>query len=174
MNITLIGMSGAGKSYIGKRLAGRLGLTFTDIDDLIAEKHGKPIQQVLEELGEDAYLDTETERLIAGTAGREGLVISPGGSVVYCERAMRYIRDMSHAIYLQVPYETIEERNRNAPPHAIIGLGKKTLRELYDERHPLYLRHADLVVDAHGKRADAILSAIIDFTRAVDSTHARR
>lgn len=165
MNITLIGMSGAGKSYIGKRLADRLGFQFTDIDTLIAEKHGKEIQQVLEEIGEEEYLNTEMERLIEGTNGRNNLVISPGGSVVYRDGAMQHIKNISVAVYLKVPYEVIEERNRNAPRHAIIGLGRKTLRELYDQRHPLYERQADMVLESHGKEADDIVSAIAGFVR---------
>ena len=83
MNVTLIGMAGAGKSYIGKRLAKRLGMGFIDIDDCLKQTHGKGIQEILNEVGEEAYLEKELQALINSTNGKNNLVISPGGSIIY-------------------------------------------------------------------------------------------
>lgn len=163
MNITLIGMAGAGKSKIGKRLAERLGLQCIDIDDVLAETHGKGIQSILDEVGEEEYLRREEEALISATAGKDGILISPGGSVIYRDGGMDHIKNLSTVVYLKAPFETIEERLRDAPPRAIIGLGRKSLRELYDERHPLYERYADITVEAGKDRSKETIESIIEY-----------
>jgi len=164
MNITLIGMAGAGKSHIGKKLAERLGLTLLDVDrDLWEVKYGKGIQEILDEMGEEKYVAEEERLIIEGTNGKDNMIISPPGSVAYQPKAMQHLNDISHVIYLRVPYEVIESRLEGKPPRAIIGLGRKTLRELYDERHPLYEKHAHFTIDTHGREYDDILREIGEF-----------
>ncbi len=100
MNITLIGMAGAGKSYIGRRLAEKLGLTMLDVDrDLWEVKYGKPIQEILDELGEERYLKEEERLILEGTRGKDNLLISPPGSVVYQPEALRHLKNISSVIY---------------------------------------------------------------------------
>ncbi len=167
MNVTLIGMAGAGKSFIGKRLAKQLGLEFLDIDhDCIQEIYKKPIQQVLDELGEEKYVDMEGRLIIDRTKGREDILISPGGSIIYHPEAMEHVSNISAVVYLRVPFETINKRLENAPPRAIIGLGKKTMRELYHERVPLYEKYADFTIDSEKQPADDIVKAIVAFLKA--------
>lgn len=164
MNVTLIGMAGAGKSHIGRKLAERLGLTLLDVDrDLWETKYGKGIQEILDELGEDRYISEEERLIIESTSGKDNLLISPPGSVVYEDDALKHLNDISSIIYLCVPYETIETRLNAKPPRAIIGLGRKTLRELYDARHPLYERHAHFAVNTNGREADDVIEEIISF-----------
>ncbi len=164
MNVTLIGMAGAGKSHIGRKLAERLGLHFLDVDrDLWEAKYGKGIQEILDELGEEKYVAEEERLIIDGTRGRDNLLISPPGSVVYQEGALRHLKDISSIVYLRVPYETIESRLNAKPPRAIIGLGRKSLRELYEERHPLYERLADFALSTDGREEDDVIRAILDF-----------
>lgn len=164
MNITLIGMAGAGKSYIGKRLAARLGFGWHDSDvELSKAFGGKNIQTILDELGEEKYLDAEANLAIEQTSGKDNLLISPAGSVVYVDRWINHLKSTSNIVYLKVPFELVEERLHKVPPRAIIGLGRKTLRELYDERHPLYEKHAHLTIDTHGRESDEILESIERF-----------
>jgi len=166
MNLTLIGMAGAGKSYLGKRLAKKLALEFIDSDDRLAEKFGKPIQEILDELGEKKYVETEAALNIEHTMNRDDALISPSGSSIYSERWMDHLKDISIVVYLRVPYEMIEERLRDKPPRAIIGLGRKTLHELYDERHPLYEMHADISVDTASRDLKEVEREILDFLAA--------
>lgn len=164
MNITLIGMAGAGKSHVGRRLAERMGLSMLDVDrDLWEVKYGKGIQEILDELGEEQYVAEEENLIIEGTAGKDNLLISPPGSIAYQKEAIRHLKDISRVIYLKVPFETIEARLKGKPLRAIIGLGKKTLRQLYDERHPLYERHAHVIVDTHGRETGDVMKEIEDF-----------
>ena len=76
---------------------------------------------------------------------------------------MDHVKDISHVIYLHVPYETVEARLKTVPPRAIVGLGWRSLQELYDERHPLYLVHADLVVEANEDSPEHVMATIADF-----------
>ncbi len=163
MNVTLIGMAGAGKSYIGERVARELELDFVDVDQLLEKACGKPIQAILDELGEEKYVDTEAEMLVNGTSGRFNMLIAPGGSIIYRDSTMKHVKDISKVIYLKVPFEVIEARLATVSPRAVIGLGRKSLREIYDERHPLYLSHADLVVDGSVGSAEEIVEAITRF-----------
>lgn len=164
MNITLIGMAGAGKSYIGKKLAARLGLDWHDSDvELSKQFGGKDIQTILEELGEEAYLNAEADLAIQQTKGRENLLLSPAGSVVYVDRWINHLRDISTVVYLKVPFDLVEARLLKVPPRAVIGLGKKTLRELYDERHPLYERHAHFTIDTQENNSDEVMRRIEEF-----------
>ena len=170
MNITLIGMAGAGKSYIGKHFAERYGLTFVDIDTLLAAAYRKPVQSILDELGEAKFLDIESEMLIADTSGRDDLVISPGGSIIYRDKAMDHAKDMSTIVYLKVPFETIEMRLKKKMSRGLVGLGGRTLRELYDERMPLYDLHADITIDTASLDLQGVLDAIIRLLSPVDAT----
>ena len=167
MNVTLIGMAGAGKSYIGRKLAEKLGLSMLDVDrDLWEVKYGKPIQEILDEKGEDAYVREEEQLILEHTRGKDGLLISPPGSVAYQKDALEHLKNISHVVYLKVPFSRIEERVNGAPPRALIGLGRKTLRELYDERSPLYEKYADHVVDVGEKDEEQTISSIMEFLRS--------
>lgn len=163
MNLTLIGMAGAGKSYVGKQVAEKTGLEFVDIDDVLEVQYGKTIQEILEEVGEQEYLEREARALMGATQGRDNLLVSPGGSIVYRDDAMAHVAAISKVVYLKVPFETIEGRKKDAAPRAIIGLGRKTLRQLYDERHPLYEKNADLVLETEKMSDDELVQAIAEY-----------
>lgn len=164
MNVTLIGMAGAGKSYLGRKLAEKLELEWVDSDLLLSEAHGgRDIQSILDELGEEAYILTEGKICMDYTRDRDNLLLSPAGSIIYNDEWLRHARDTSIIIYLKVPVEVIEERLSKVPPRAVIGLGRKTVRELYDERHPRYEECADLIVDTHGRETDRIAQMILNF-----------
>ncbi|OGG60865.1 hypothetical protein A3C86_00320 [Candidatus Kaiserbacteria bacterium RIFCSPHIGHO2_02_FULL_49_16] len=163
MNVTLIGMAGAGKSYIGKRLAKRLGMGFIDIDDCLKQTHGKGIQEILNEVGEEAYLEKELQALINSTNGKNNLVISPGGSIIYRKECREYIKKISKVIHLYTPFETVETRLKGMPPRALIGMSEKTLKELHDERTPMYESLADITINTEGKNAGAIVQEIVGF-----------
>jgi len=162
MNVTLIGMAGAGKSHAGNLLAKKLGLEFLDVDRHLWEgTYGKPIQEILDERGEKSYLDEEERLIIEHTKGKDGLLISPPGSVIYQPKAMAHLKEISKVVYLRVPFTTIKARLKGTPPRAIIGLGKKTLRELYDERCPLYEGYADITIDTGGKNPTGVVREIV-------------
>lgn len=159
MNITFIGMSGAGKSYVGSAFAVHTGLEFVDIDKQMEGLYeGKPLQEILDEIGEERFL-AEQETQVKQLAGQDNLVVSPGGSVVYTEGAMAFLKDFSTIVYLQVPLATIKQRVASKS-RGIVGLGSKTFDDLYRERSSLYKKWADVVIDADGKTSEEIIAEI--------------
>src|SRR3989338_11528480 len=163
MNVTLIGMSGAGKSYIGKKVADRLGLEFLDIDRMLLEPaHEKPLQDILDQLGDTEFMRWEEQMMIDATKDKDGLLISTPGSVAYEKGALEHFRNISSVVYLKIPFSTIEKRVGTSR-RGIVGLGTKTLRELYDERTPQYEKHAHHCVEPEKLSVDETVQAIVDF-----------
>jgi len=146
MNIVLIGMAGAGKSHVGEKLARALGFTFVDTDKRLEEKHGEPLQAILDRLGDEAFIKEEEAEILA-LADAERTVIAPGGSVIYSAEAMRLLKRIAKVVYLRATADAIEARIDPAS-RGIVGLKGKTFRQLYAEREDAYAAVADLTIDA--------------------------
>lgn len=150
MNITLIGMAGAGKSTIGRILAKRLSYTFIDVDHLIKENTGMPLQTLIDKQGDSALISFEEEAILSlGQVDR--CVISPGGSVVYSEKAMEHLKKISKIIFLDTDFRSISRRLPNARKRGIVGLRDRSLKELFEERIVLYHKYADFSIKLRGK-----------------------
>ena len=156
--IVLIGMAGVGKSTIGSALARALGFNFTDLDEYIREKDGQTVQEVIDTRGEEALLQLEKQRMLELDMQRK--VIAPGGSIIYNSGLMEYLKRHSVLIYPEDTFENIQTRLKNAPTRGIVGLRNKSLRQIYDERHPLYAIYADICVETAGKSLEKIVSEI--------------
>lgn len=147
-NVILIGMPGSGKSTAGALLAKAIGFGFIDSDDAIRESEGKSLSRIIEEEGLDGFLAVE-ERVNARLCA-DGCVIATGGSVVYGPRAMENFKGMGTIVYLRLSYPEIEKRLSDLKARGVAIREGYTLRDLYDERTPLYERYADVVVDLDG------------------------
>jgi shikimate kinase len=145
MNITLIGMAGAGKSTIGRALAQRLDYTFIDVDCLITEKSGMTLQALIDKQGDLALIRFEEEAILKLEQVDE-CIISPGGSVVYSEKAMEHLKKMSKIVFLDAPFRSIVKRIRNTRNRGIVGLRDRSLKELFEERVILYKQYADFTI----------------------------
>lgn len=145
MNITLIGMAGAGKSTIGRALARRLNYTFIDVDCLITEKTGMTLQALIDKQGDLALIRFEEEAILKLDQVKE-CVISPGGSVVYSEKAMEHLKKVSKIVFLDAPFRSIVKRIRNTRNRGIVGLRDRSLKELFEDRIILYKKYADFSV----------------------------
>lgn len=148
-NITMIGMPSSGKSTIGVLLAKRLGFSFVDVDIVIQEKEGRLLKEIIEDEGMDGFLEVEN-RINAGVDVQLS-VIAPGGSVIYGEEAMKHLKEISEVVYLKMSYEEMERRIGNVVDRGVALKPGFTLRDLYNERVPLYERYADIVIDEEGK-----------------------
>src|SRR3989344_2732013 len=148
MNITLIGMPWSGKSYVGKELAGRLKYDFIETDAVLEGEYGLPIREVLEKLGESVFLKKQEEYVISSTKNKDNTVISTGGSIIYTDRAMQYLKEISLIVYLDMPLEVIEKRIADLPRN-IVGSKDKNLERLYKERILLYKKWASATVNAN-------------------------
>ena len=144
-NIILIGMPGAGKSTIGSMLAEKLKYNFIDTDILIQEKAGKPIPQIIKEKGIDTVLQIENE--VNSNIKVEKSVIATGGSVIYGKSAMDNLKKIGKIIYLKQDFETINKRIENVEERGVILKKDQTLKDLYNERTPLYEKYADIIIE---------------------------
>lgn len=162
MNITLIGMSGAGKSHIGRQLAEHLDMDFLDLDEVMEREYGMPITEILSRLGDEGFIESESNTAVRETSGKSNLLISTGGSIVYAPRAMEHLATISRIVYLDVPYDIIAARIGESTERLgrIVGLGTQTLRELHDSRIPLYERYAHAVCNPEGMSIEDIVAAV--------------
>ena len=140
-------MSGAGKSAIAAPLARLLGGEVVDVDALIEVKIGESLPELLAKRGDEEFLRIESE-VIRALNPKPDSIIATGGSAVLIPEAMEHLRKISRIVYLAVPFKTIECRRGTGAESSIVGIGSKTLQEIYDERLPLYKKYADVVVDA--------------------------
>jgi len=150
MNITLIGMAGAGKSTIGKALAKRLNYTFIDVDGMITKKTGMPLQALIDKQGDSALIRFEEEAILE-LEQVDNCIISPGGSVVYSEKAMEHLKKISKIVFLDAPFRSIVRRIPNARKRGIVGLRDRSLKELFEERLVLYRKYADFSIRLKGR-----------------------
>lgn len=158
-NITLIGMAGTGKSSAGSIVAKALGWKLIDTDKLIEEEHGKTLQAVLDDIGEDAFTNLESSKVLE-LQNSENAVIAPGGSIVYSPDAMKVLKGISTVIYLYTNPEIIRERI-NTHSRGIVGMKGKTFQQLFKEREGLYARYADITIDASHKTPQVIAAEIV-------------
>ena len=158
-NITLIGMPSAGKSVIGVLLAKRLGYEFVDTDLVIQKEEGKLLKEIIAESGLDGFAVVENR--VNSRIQVHHAVIAPGGSVVYGAEAMEHLKAISTVVYLKISYETLEKRLGNLQERGVVIREGMTLRDLYEERVPLYEKYADLVLE----EGDMDAGACVDLLR---------
>ncbi|PKN42184.1 MAG: shikimate kinase [Deltaproteobacteria bacterium HGW-Deltaproteobacteria-18] len=157
-NIILIGMAATGKSTLGRRLAKRLDWAFVDTDLLMEAWWGAPLQTISDYLGLEAFVQAEAQQI--QRMHLRHCVIATGGSVVYSEAAMAHLQGQGHIVYIESSFESISRRLTNPTSRGLaIGPGQ-TLKDLYDERAPLYARFAQLTVNTDGATPSQTCSAI--------------
>lgn len=160
-SIVLIGMAGVGKSTIGMSLAKTLGFNFIDVDAYIFEKDGKTIQEIIDGEGEETFRQLEKQRMREVDLPR--MVVAPGGSIVYHPDLMEYLKQNSTLVYLDDSFEGIAEKLTGGLNRGIVGLKNKSLRQIYEERRPLYSRYADITINCQDKSQDQIVSEILQY-----------
>ena len=151
-NIIFIGMPAAGKSTIGVIAAKRLGYRFIDADILIQEKEGKLLREIIVV---NAEIDTENS------------VIAPGGSVVYCENAMKHYKEIGTVVYLQISFDIINSRLKNAKNRGVVLKEGQTFKELYEERTVLFEKYADVTICEDGLGLEETADRVVDRLRGL-------
>ncbi len=162
-SITLIGMPGAGKTVIGKLLATHLNLTFVDTDHLIEARYKTPLQSILDEKGYLALRQIEEQEILSIAPNNE--VIATGGSAVYSEKAMNFLKQVSTLVFLDIDLATVRKRIHNFDQRGIARAPDQSIEMIFDERHTLYKKYADLQVSSAGNSPKKIANNIIELVR---------
>lgn len=159
-NIILIGMPGSGKSTVGVVLAKKLGYQFIDSDLVIQERCRKLLHQLIEERGEAGFVMLENE--VNASILADSAVIATGGSAVYGKEAMAHFRQIGKIVYLELAFEELEKRLGDLHERGVVLKEGMTLKELYEERIPLYEKYADIVVSCTGRDIRDVMEEIVE------------
>lgn len=159
-NIILIGMPGSGKSTVGVVLAKKLGYQFIDSDLVIQERCRKLLHQLIEERGEAGFVMLENE--VNASILADSAVIATGGSAVYGKEAMAHFRQIGKIVYLELAFEELEKRLGDLHERGVVLKEGMTLKELYEERIPLYEKYADIVVPCTGRDIRDVMEEIAE------------
>jgi shikimate kinase len=157
-NIILIGMPGAGKSTIGVILAKVLGYQFIDSDLLIQEKEGCLLKDIIARDGLEGLIAVENQ--VNCDIVADNTVIATGGSVIYSPEAMKHLREIGTVVYIKLSLSTIEKRLGNIRQRGVVFKEGQTLKDLFEERCPLYEKYANIIVDGEGLEMEALMEKI--------------
>jgi shikimate kinase len=158
--VVLVGVSGSGKTTVGRRLAERLGMGFRDVDDDIEQTAGKPVGEIFVDDGEQAFRELERTAVAAALAEHEG-VLAVGGGAVLDDRTSELLH--GHAVvFLDVGLADAAVRiglNRNRP--VLLANPRAELKRMIDERRPVYRAVSTSIVDTTGRTPDEVVGAVL-------------
>ncbi|MDZ4299167.1 MAG: shikimate kinase [Moraxellaceae bacterium] len=166
-NIILIGMPGSGKSTVGVLLAKQVALDFVDTDVLIQTSQQRTLQAIVDADGQ-AELRKIEEGVLLGLT-RQSCVIATGGSAVYSDKAMRHLKSAGVVVFLDVDLATLEARVQDFTNRGLAKDPDQSFAQLFDERLPLYKKHADITVQGAGLNPDDLCAEIVAKLRTVYS-----
>ena len=163
MNIFLVGMPGCGKSTVARAVARRLPLTSVDADQVIEQRLGCSIRSYFDEHGEGAFRDVEEAVIDEVTTASPALVLATGGGAVLRPINRQRLRERGTVIYLRASPEQLAKRLRHDTKRPLLQVADplKRLRDLYDERDPLYRECAHFVLDTHGSSLSMLVGRIM-------------
>lgn len=146
--IVLVGMMGAGKTSIGRRLATRLGIKFLDADQEIEAAAGMTIPDIFQEHGEAAFREGERKVIARLLSNSEPIVLATGGGAFLDEDTRVLIKAEAVSIWLNTEFNVLMERvrRRNNRPLLKTDDPEATMRKLLAERTPVYAQ-ADIAVE---------------------------
>ena len=163
-NIVFIGMPGAGKSTVGVVIAKIFGYRFIDSDLLIQTQEGDILEHLIDKYGIDGFLAVENQ--VNRDIVTSQTVISTGGSVCYCDEALKHMAEHAVIVYIKTDYETLHQRLGDLHERGVVIRKGSTLYDLYCERTPLYEKYADLTVDVGGCGLEQAIGKIKDALKA--------
>ena len=164
-SVVLVGMMGAGKSTIGRRLSARLGLPFLDADAEIELAHRMPIPDIFEKYGEPYFRDGEV-KVIARLLDGGPAVLATGGGALMRKETQDRIREKAISIWLKVDTDVVMRRVKRRSDRPLLQTAdpEATVERLLREREPLY-EQADLTVWSRDVPHEKIVEECIEALR---------
>ncbi|AEP28624.1 shikimate kinase AroK [Brumicola nitratireducens] len=161
-NIFLVGPMGAGKSTIGRHLADELHLDFYDSDQEIEKRTGADIAWIFDLEGEDGFRKRE-EDIINDLTDKQGIVLATGGGSIVSKNVRNRLSARGIVVYLQTTIDKQVARTQRDKRRPLLQNDdpEQVLRDLADERNPLYAEVADYVVETDDQSARAVANQII-------------
>jgi len=166
MNIVLIGYRGSGKSTVGSRLAACLKMKFVDIDDLIEERQGVPIRDIVKSHGWGHFRKLEAS-LIKEISNGDHLIIAPGGGAVLDADNVKALRKNGFMIWLKTDRQTLlkrlnQDRGTNTRRPTLTGKGtSEELKEVLSLREPIYERVSKIQIDTSTRDVETVVENIL-------------
>jgi shikimate kinase len=162
--IVLVGLMGAGKTSVGRRLAEKLGIPFVDADHEIEAAAGKPVREIFADHGE-AYFREGERRVIQRLIGNGAQVLATGGGAYINEETRARIQQHGVSVWLRAALPLLMKRvgKRNDRPLLMADDPEAVMRGLMEQRYPIYAL-ADVTVESrdvqHGQMVNDVIRAL--------------
>ena len=160
-NLILIGMMGSGKTTVGRALARQLDKEFVDSDEEIQRRTGVTIPHIFDVEGEAGFRQRESAA-IADLAMRSNIVLATGGGAVLAAQNREILRQNGLVIYLKASVQDLWQRTRNDRNRPLLQTGnpRAKLTELFEQRDPLYMEAADIVMPSSRQSVHALVQKL--------------
>jgi shikimate kinase len=160
--LVLIGMMGAGKTTVGRRIAARLGRRFVDSDEEIEKAANMSIEEMFAELGEPEFRSGEA-RVIARLLREGALVLATGGGAFINAETRALVKAEAVSVWLRAEFEVLFARvsRRSNRPLLKTSNPRETLKSLMDARYPIY-SEADVTVHSRDVSQDMVAEEVIE------------
>ncbi len=161
-SIVLVGLMGAGKTSVGRKLAEKMDLAFNDADVEIVEAAGCSIEDIFDHYGEEAFRDVE-ERVIFRLLEKGPQVLATGGGAFMNPKIRSRIAASGISVWLRADLDTLVRRTLRRADRPLLKNRnpKATLQKLIEERYPVYA-DADIVIDSMDEGPEITVNIISD------------
>jgi shikimate kinase len=168
--VVLIGAMGAGKTTVGGLLADAWGVGFRDTDHDVETTTGRAISDIFVEDGEATFRSLERDAVATALAEHDGVLALGGGAVL--DPTTQALLEGHHVVYLEVGLADASQRvGLGVSRPMLLGNVRGRVKQLLDERAPIYRRLASITVNTDGRSADAVASDVRAAIEGKDGTH---
>jgi shikimate kinase len=162
-HIVVVGMTGAGKSTVGRQVADRLDYEWVDTDQLIEKSAGRTVRDIFSEDGEAVFRNVEAEVLRGALEATDPSVISTGGGIVLSEANRKLLRQPQHrVVWLMADPSILLDRLQHGMHRPLLDKDPEgTLARMWQQREALYREVADVIVSVDGRSIQDVVEAIL-------------
>jgi shikimate kinase len=170
-SIVLIGMTGAGKSAVGRCLQRRTKLVLLDTDDIVASKFGISIPEIFSHYGEQAFREAETQALCELTTTEQAIIVT-GGGIILREENVDFLKRLGVLVWLNGREATLFERASQVRTRPLLqgDNPREAFAQMIQARLPIYAKFAHIRVDTSVLTEDEVAVAILNKLRRIGTT----